>query len=245
MSANVQDMGSHSEKKIKPLNINQVPVRKIKVNENIHHQYAKNQSKFAKKKILNVPLIKQNPELKFGCEVTSLAMLLQYAGVKVDKLTLANKLEKDPDPMIKSKKGDIVRWGNPEDGFVGDMTGRHAGYAVFDKKLVELIEKYLPGHTVNLTGKSFDVLLMQVNRNRPVVVWTTGNYQAPDRWEQWQHKNETIKTPLDLHVVVLVGYDDQHVYVNDPLSGKKNHPVNKSTFIKSWEALKKRAISYN
>lgn len=194
--------------------------------------------------ILNVPLIRQNPELKFGCEVTSLTMVLQYAGVHVNKLQLAREVKKDYDPVVKTRNGDITRWGNPQHGFVGDITGRGMGYAVFDKPIFDLMEKYLPERAVNLTGQPFDVLLKQVKNKRPVIVWTTGDYRLPDRWESWRHGNETIKTPLDLHAVVLVGYDTNHVYLNDPLSGKKNVKVNKKQFIESWVALKKRAVSY-
>ncbi|MDF2792158.1 MAG: hypothetical protein K0S80_5260, partial [Neobacillus sp.] len=47
-------------------------------------------------KIVDVPHIQQMPELQRGCEVTSLAMLLQYAGVSVDKMTLASEITTIP-----------------------------------------------------------------------------------------------------------------------------------------------------
>ncbi|MGG4408571.1 C39 family peptidase [Niallia taxi] len=192
---------------------------------------------------LNVPLIKQNPDLKYGCEVTSLTMVLQYAGVKVTKMDLYKKVAKDSDPLVK-KNGDIISWGDPAVGFVGDMTGRRSGYAVFDQPIEDLVNHYLPERAVNLTNLSFSAVEKHVSDGFPVVVWTTGDYRLPDRWESWEHKGRTIKTPLDLHAVVLVGFDKNYVYLNDPLSGRKNVKVNKARFIKSWAALKNRAVSY-
>jgi uncharacterized protein YvpB len=198
----------------------------------------------ANKMILDVPLIAQNPELKYGCEVTSLAMLLQYAGVDVDKMELAARIRKDHDKLSTTGNGDIVKWGDPEEGFVGDMTGKKKGYAVYDKPVEELMERYLPGRTVNLTGKSFDQVLERISSGKPAVVWTTGDFRQPDRWESWKHKGEQIKTPLDLHAVVLVGYDPGHVYVNDPLAEEKARKVDKRMFISSWKALGSQALSY-
>jgi uncharacterized protein YvpB len=195
-------------------------------------------------RLLNVPLIKQNPELRYGCEVTSLAMVLRYAGVKVSKMELYRNVKKDKDPIKRSASGDILHWGNPYHGFVGDMTGRNAGYAVFDKPIVQLVNKYLPGRAVNLTNQPFENIIQHVSKGYPVAVWTTGDYRLPDRWESWRHGNQVIKTPLDLHVVVLVGYDKNYVYINDPLSGRKNVKVNKMRFIQSWKALHSRAVSY-
>ncbi|WP_462409094.1 C39 family peptidase [Neobacillus sp. Marseille-QA0830] len=193
--------------------------------------------------MLDVVLIKQNPELRYGCEVTSLAMMLRYAGVNTNKMELYRMIKKDPDPLVRSN-GDIIRWGNPQDGFVGDMTGKTAGYAAFDAPMINLINQKLPGRAVNLTNQPFDQLLQHVSNGYPVVVWTTGDYRLPDRWEEWYHGNEYIKTPLDLHVVVLVGYDASHVYLNDPLSGRKQARVNKNQFIASWKAMQSRAVSY-
>lgn len=54
-----------------------------------------------KNTLLNVPLIKQNPELRYGCEVTSLTMVLNYAGVKVNKMELYRNIQKDLDPLVR------------------------------------------------------------------------------------------------------------------------------------------------
>ncbi|PHB86837.1 peptidase C39 [Bacillus toyonensis] len=194
--------------------------------------------------ILDVPLISQKPELKYGCEVTSLAMVLQYAGIKVNKMQLANSIKKDNSPLSMNKNGDIIQWGNPKEGFVGDITGKTKGYAVYVQPLQELMERYLPNRTVNLTGKAFNDVLAQVKMDKPVVVWTTGDCKVPDRWESWKHGNKQITAPLDLHAVVLIGFEDGHIYINDPLSGKKAHKVNQETFIQSWDALGKQALSY-
>ncbi|MDP4086223.1 MAG: C39 family peptidase [Bacillota bacterium] len=194
--------------------------------------------------MLNVVIITQNPELKYGCEITSLAMVLNYAGVKTNKMELYQAIKKETDPLIKSQSGDIIKWGNPNEGFVGDMKGKQPGYAVFDQPIVQLINKYLPNRAVNLTNQPFENVLQHVSDGYPVVVWTTGDFRMPDRWEAWYHEQQIIKTPLDLHAVVLVGYDNEHVYVNDPLSGKKQVKINKSQFVNSWKALKCRAVSY-
>jgi len=55
------------------------------------------------------------PRLKNGCEMTSLAMVLNYHGVKVTKNTLANQVNKVPWMYSNGLRG------NPNLGFVGDM----------------------------------------------------------------------------------------------------------------------------
>jgi uncharacterized protein YvpB len=195
--------------------------------------------------LLDVPLIEQNPELKYGCEVTSLAMVLNYAGIETDKMKLADELPKDTDPLTKTESGDITHWGNPDHGFVGDITGKTAGYAVYAGPLETLMNHYLQNRTMNLSGKTFDDILAHVKKGKPVILWTTGDYKLPDRWESWRHGNEQINTPLDLHAVVLVGFDNDNVYFNDPLSGKKAHKINIHSFLESWNALGQQALSYS
>jgi uncharacterized protein YvpB len=195
------------------------------------------------KNILDVPLISQKPELQNGCEVTSLAMLLRYAGYDVDKLTLARQVKKDTEPLMQ-KNGDIKQWGDPNKGFVGDMTGKRKGFAVYNKPLEELLRRYMGERAVNLTGQPYEALLDSVAAGKPVVVWATGDFTLPTEWESWRKDGKKIIAPFDEHVVLLVGYDDRFAYVNNPLSGVKQQRVKHAALRKSWESLGKQAITY-
>jgi uncharacterized protein YvpB len=221
-------------------NISTVNISKNKNDNMSFNQIPKNKSA-----MLNVVVINQNPELKYGCEVTSLTMVLNYAGVKTNKMELYRAVKKESDPLVRTPRGDILKWGNPEFGFVGDMTGRRSGTTVFDEPLVTLINQKLPGRAVNLTNLPFERVLNHVSNGYPVVVWTTLDYGLPKKWETWKHGNQVVRVPLDLHAVVLVGYDENFVYLNDPLTVKKQVRVNKNRFISSWKALGSRAVSYN
>jgi uncharacterized protein YvpB len=193
--------------------------------------------------MLDIPVIAQNPELKNGCEVTSLAMLLQHAGHSVDKMTLARQVKKDPERIVQ-QNGDIKKWGDPAEGFVGDMTGKKKGFAVYNKPLEELLRHYMGERTVNLTGESYETLLDSVAAGYPVVIWATGDFTPPTEWEYWDSDGKQIVVPFDEHAVLLVGYDETYAYVNDPLTVKKQRRVAHQALKNSWEALGKQAVTY-
>lgn len=198
------------------------------------------------KVILDAPIIKQNPELKDGCEVTSLAMMLQYAGVNVDKITLAKEVKKDSDPL-KKKNGKIVEWGNPEDGFVGDITGKTPGFGVYNKPIYQLTNKYLPNRAVDLTGQSFDALIDSLNRGRPVVVWLTTDLDPPHIYKNWEDGDDgkNVKVTFQEHAVLLTGYDEKYCYINNPLSSIKNEKLTIEEFKKIWTDMGSMAVTYN
>lgn len=194
--------------------------------------------------MIDAPIVSQYPELRNGCEVVSLTMLLQFYGIEKDKLALAQEMKKDTTPR-KEVNGNTVYWGNPNIGFVGDVTGKTMGYGIYNGPLLELLSKYIP-NGINLTGSSFDEIERSVSEGRPVVVWTTVSFTKPreDQWVTWQSPQGEVRATFQEHAVLVVGYDEDHVYVNDPISGKKKLQLEKSSFLASWEALGKQAISY-
>ncbi|MFJ1106918.1 C39 family peptidase [Bacillus sp. RA(2023)] len=188
----------------------------------------------------NVPFIQQLPELDRGCEVTSLAMMLQYAGIKVDKMKLANEIKK-VDFM-----NDGVR-GNPNEGFVGNIyTFSESGYGVYHGPLFQLAKKYLPNKAVDLTGKSIEELYKSVKAGQPVVMITNATF-APldeDEFTTWETNSGDVSITYNEHCVVLVGYDKEFVYIRDPLSDSLDVKVPRENFEKAWIQMGSQAISY-
>ncbi|MFX3624862.1 MAG: C39 family peptidase [Ectobacillus sp.] len=195
--------------------------------------------------LLDVPLISQMPELPRGCEVTSLAMLLRYKGIAIDKLTLAKEIKKDPTPYRRS--GSAIYFGNPHYGFVGSMTSfREPGFGVFHGPVYELANRYLSGNAINLTGSSFETILEHLGQNKPVWVISTSTFdRVPEQyWQTWQTPHGPISITYKEHSVLLTGYDNQFVYFNDPLANIKNRKVPMASFIRGWEQFGKQAITY-
>lgn len=194
--------------------------------------------------MLQAPVFKQYPELRAGCELTSLAMLLNYYGIEKSKMDLVPEMEKDETPIRWAEDGTIAYWGNPNIGFVGDITGKSKGFGIYHGPLLKLLQKYVPSG-IDLTGKPFDEIEQQVSDGFPVIVWTTVDFSVPERWVVWDTPIGPIRTTFAEHAVLLVGYDENNVYVNDPLSGKANYPIDKEQFIATWEAMGRQAISYS
>lgn len=204
----------------------------------------KEDAQLEKSKVLSVPLILQLPELPRGCEVTSLAMLLKYYGTDVSKMTLAEQVKKDTTPYSKDKNGRQY-YGNPYDGFVGDMYNKDKnGYGVYHGPIAELGKEYLGEDLLDITGVEFEDLLYFLNQGKPVWVITNATYKplGDSHFEMWHTPTGVVKITKKLHSVVMTGFDEKYIYINDPLSSKVNRKVNKTEFQKAWEQMGNQAI---
>lgn len=192
---------------------------------------------------IDVEAMDQNPELYDGCEVTSLAMLLAFAGHPVSKLDLADQITKDDTPEVDDAAGNIVSWGDPNTGFVGDMTGANKGYGVNHGPIFKLLNANFPNHALDLTGKPFDQVLLQVSSGKPVIAWTTVDFAPTSNWVSWQSKDGLVKATFDEHVVLIVGYNAAQILINDPLDGTAEKAVDRAQFIASWNQMGGQAVS--
>lgn len=193
--------------------------------------------------IPDVPLIYQLPELARGCEVTSLAMLLNAMGADADKMTLADQIRKDPTPFEEDEDG-WVHFGNPEDGFVGEMADPdYPGFGVYHGPIHDLAEEYFPGRTADLTGSDFNDVLSIVAHGYPVWVIANMIFEPLDdyEFETWEAPDGEVTVTQLEHSVVITGFDESHVYLNDPLEGGVE--TDRDLFAECWEQMGKQAVT--
>lgn len=187
--------------------------------------------------IKNVPIICQNPTLPTGCEAASTAMVLQWAGINVTMENIADALPKGKLPY---QSGDKLMGGNPDYEFVGNPY-KKSGFGVFHKPIAKVIDKYLPAE--DLTGCSFNDLLKVIDSNRPIIVWATINMKKPSINATWYDESgNKVVWKVPQHTLVLIGYTETQIIVNDPLVGE-NIKYSRTDFINYWEYMGSQAVT--
>ena len=192
---------------------------------------------------LKAPLVKQLPELPRGCEVASLAMLLQYNNIDANKMTLADQVRKNP-RSHKVTDGK-VHFGNPNNGFVGDMTSfENPGLGVYHGPVAELAKRYVdPQRVRDFTGSDFSEIIQQLNEKRPVWVIINATYKKLPKkaFVTWHTEDGPVKITKREHSVLITGYDEKYIYFNDPLARETKAPM--QPFKEAWEQMGKQAIT--
>lgn len=195
-------------------------------------------------KSLAVPVVKQNPELPNGCEVTALAAILNYYGIGVKKTELA----KDYLPTSPvTKRGNELYGPNPYEAYAGDPSKKDGGYYVFAQPIVEVANQVLFENNsnykaLNLSDVSREEILAYVNSGVPVLTWVTIDLKKPRTSGYWiiEETKEKHSIFMNLHAVVLTGYENGKVTIMNPLTG--NETINADIFFSSFKSLGSHAI---
>ena len=159
--------------------------------------------------------LSQFPELPNGCEITSLAAVLDFYGYDVDKTTLSDVyLPKAP-----------VGQANFYVEFVGDPRDDDA-YGCYAPVIVATANSYLESvgsssRAKNLTGATPDELYARVDQGQPVIVWATRYLEAGYYSVTWNVDGQSMTWYTPEHCMVLVGYDKDNgtVSLADPMEG--------------------------
>ena len=156
-----------------------------------------------------------------------------------------NEENVEKEVIIEKQSKEVTYGGNPFKVFVGHPSKNYdqGSYGCYAKPIIEALEKcYIKFK--DISGCSRDELLKNIEEGNPVVVWGTYNGQEVEEKEEWMFPDGQEGSYLHLkgeHCMVLIGYDDDNVYLNDPIAGKDvSQP--KSVFFRNWEKLYSQAI---
>lgn len=199
-------------------------------------------------RISDVPMVLQLPDYHNGCESASSTMLLQYYGYNI---TLPEVIEEVPIVPLEYKDGRLYG-ADPNEAFTGSMSSR--GYGIYAKPMVDVLKSIIKDqngkHQVkDLTGSSLEDLLTYVEMGHPIQIWATASLQTYEQSakQQWyvktldgEYTDEKITFPVSEHCLVLIGFDEEHVVLNNPLQGLTIW--DKDAFETAYEGMGSQAI---
>lgn len=199
-------------------------------------------------KIIDVPYIYQNFDYPNGCESVSTVMALQYLGIDVDIDSFIDfYLDRGVTPVVGGigPDPDVVYCGDPRST---------SGWGCNSPVIIKALDKF-----VNVTqyevshfyGKSLDYLCTTyIDNDIPVIIWATVGMidsSASSYYASWStNDGKQISYNRKLHCLLLVGYDEEYYYFNDPMhmnaDGTKFTGYSKSSVEKAYEILNKQSI---
>ena len=176
----------------------------------------------------------QLPELPTGCEVTSLAIILNYYGYSIDKLTLADEY------LPKGEIGETY----PYEAFVGDPRNDKS-YGAYAPVLVETANLYLETQdsilsAKDITGSTMADIREYLRDGFPVMVWVTVDMKKPKNSAEWHIDGNEYTWIEGEHCIVLIGFTDSTYIAADPLKGIVEY--NKEILTSRFKEMGKQAI---
>jgi uncharacterized protein YvpB len=187
-------------------------------------------------------------EHNLTCEAAALKMALSYEGISVDELTLIGYMTSDSRPARFDSKGNLVTWGNPARGFVGNPDGniqRYTGYGVYFGPVATAAERS-GAHVVAAGGGLYGSAVAPADvynavlDGHPVVAWISNTYRTVPLKSYLAYDGATVSYTLTEHAVSVIGVRPDAVLVNDPWFGQHWHP--KAQFEAAYRTFDNMAV---
>lgn len=208
--------------------------------------------------IKNVPFLNQNSlGYPTGCEAVSATMAARFAGYDVDVSTIVNNTPTDTQGKRQETKTYMVDdqiveetiWvaENPFKYFVGHPVYDYSqgSYGCYAGPIVTSLQSIgIP--CTDISGCSIETLYSYIQQGKPVVVWCkkdAGDLTQGVTWHYPDGSGEYVEL-VGEHCAVLIGYDGDKVYLNDPAAGEGvTQP--KWKFESNWYQLHSQALVIN
>lgn len=209
-------------------------------------------SKNAEPVIVDVPYYSQ-AKYPTGCELVSTSMVLAFYGfdIKAGDIIKKGYLESS-EPY---RKGGKLYGEDPELVFIGNPD-KKSGYGCMSGAVILALERFFESERTpdkakykitDLGGKWLDELCEEyIDKGVPVIVWCSINMNPTfiNLRNSWiiEETGERYVWKSNEHCLVLVGYDSENYYFNDPLVNK-NVPYMKSLAERRYLEMGMQAVA--
>jgi uncharacterized protein YvpB len=154
-----------------------------------------------------VPAVQQSHAL--DCEAAALVAALAARGVGVSQEWVLAQIGADARQPVVDGRGHIIRWGNPNLAFVGDVNGsepRDTGYGVYQAPIAAAA-RAAGRPAAGARGWDPWALLDEVARGHPAVIWVDATFSPVPmhQWTAWD--GTTVDYAIGEHAVTVVGVD--------------------------------------
>ncbi len=170
-----------------------------------------------------VPFYSQEEEMPTGCEIVSARMALAYYGIEADYDELISYI--NTDELQYNDEGKLYG-ASPNTAFIGNPR-TSSGMGCFSAVIADMIDAmHLDGIVADDTsGLPLDFIAQTyITQGYPVLVWATMSMSDSVATTTWyltdasgSITDERYTWLANEHCLVLVGYDEDYYYFNDPL----------------------------
>ena len=172
-----------------------------------------------KRVIIEAPYIDQSPRWPTGCESVSAVMLLRYLGYDI---TVDEFIENDLEIQDFREENGEIFGPDPRKYFCGSPYDPDA-FGCYAPVIVNALSKVFAGEkkyeAADETGISEKELLEKyIDRGMPVIFWACIDMREPVTGPQWRllETGEVFTWISNEHCMLLVGYDEDGYWFNDP-----------------------------
>jgi uncharacterized protein YvpB len=154
-----------------------------------------------------LPVTRQRQSHSLSCESSAASMVAQYHGVPLSEADILAALPQHDNPHL---------------GFRGNVDGPTGGiedYGVYAAPIMAILNDR--GLQAWLVQGGLDGIRIAIARGNPVVAWVTYNC-LPSVPAMATIGDETVTLVPYQHAVVVIGYNPEGVWANDPYDGQED-----------------------
>ena len=188
-----------------------------------------------------------------GCEQFSMRMIFNFYGYHASVQDMVDALTVSPAPYLRDGK---TYGGDPSLSFIGDPKKKKPeGFgclpSAIERGMNRYMEKIEGRHKAyDITGCDEEVIYHCISKGIPVL--TASGYlpsvNSPVKQPDWTweidggpNKGKSVTWWRSRHVMVVVGYDDDYIYVNDPWFSREKR-FNKADWLADWNRVDRHTV---